>query len=108
MNRLTLRPWKVLDQLLQWIGRSAAWRLKKKYCTPEESTAYAATGGALVGAVLGGVIAFAFSDSSRNISAIDGTILGILLGGCIGFMFGSFVETVDRVISDLLKSLDSK
>jgi cobalamin biosynthesis protein CobD/CbiB len=108
MNRLTLRPWDSIDQILQWIGRCAAWRPKRSNSTAEESTAYAMTGGALVCAVLCGIVGFVLSDSSRNIDAIDGTILGALLGACIGIMFGSFVETVDRMIKDLLKSSDSE
>lgn len=108
MNWFALRPWNSIDQILQLIGRDVAWRLKRSDSTEEESTAYAMACGALVFAVLGGVVGFVFSDSSRNIGVIDGTVLGFLLGVCLGIMFGSFVETVDRTICDLLKSLDSK
>jgi len=108
INGLSLRPWKWMDLVLQWIGRGAAWRLKDRQFTAEESTAFAMTGGALVGAVLGALTGFAVFDSSRNINVIDGTIIGALLGICIGSTFGAFVETVDRMISELLKSLDSK
>jgi uncharacterized protein YcfJ len=108
MNRLVLRPWESADQILQWIGRCATRRLKRRHSTPEESTAYATIGGAIICAVLGGVAGFALFDSSRNIDAIDGTIFGTMLGLCTGIMFGAFVETVDHTIKDLLKSLGSK
>ena len=113
MNRSLLigfsfRPWKCMDQVLQRIGKSAAWPLTRRRSAEEESTVYAATGGALLCLMLGGIAGFALSVSSRNIDPIDGAVLGVLLGMFIGIMFGACVETVDRMISDLLKSLDSK
>lgn len=108
MHVFTLRPWGLMDQILQWIGRVVSGRLKRRNCTAEQCTAYAMAGGALVCAVVGAIAGFAFSDSSRNINVIDGSILGALLGVCIGVTFGAFVETVDHAIRDGLNSLDSK
>ena len=88
---------------------------KRCYGTPvekafsgDESATYAATGGALVCAVFGGVVGFTLSDPTQNIGAIGGTILGGSLGVCLGIIFGSFVVTVDSMIKDLLRSLNSK
>jgi hypothetical protein len=108
MIGLTLGFWDIADQSLQWIGRSAASHLLRKHFTRDESALCAATGGALVCAVFGGVVGFALSDLSRSINAIGGTILGGLLGISIGFSFGASVETVSSMIKDLLRSLDSK
>ena len=109
MNLFTLRPWASMDRILQWIGRGAARLLGiKRHSTEEESTADAMTGGALVCTAIGAVAGFFLSYSSRNIDAVDGTILGALLGVCIGITFGSFVETVDDAITNLLGSLGSK
>jgi hypothetical protein len=108
MIGLTPGFWDIADQILQWIGRSAAWHLLRRQFTRDESALCAATGGALVCAVFGGVVGFALSDLSRSINAIGGTILGGLLGISIGFIFGASVETVSNTIKDLLRSLDSR
>ena len=108
MNGLTLGFWDTADQSLQWIGRSAAWLLLRRHSTRDESALCAATGGALVCAVFGGVVGFTLSDSSRDLGAIGRTILGGLLGVCTGMFFGVFVETVDSTIKDLLRSVSSK
>ena len=108
MGELTFGFWSIADQSLQWIGRGAAWILLRRHSTRDESTLCAAVGGALICAVFGGVVGFALSDSSRDVSAIGGTILGALLGGCIGIIFGTFVEIVDSTIKDLLRSLNAK
>jgi len=103
----TLGFWDIADQSLQWIGRSAAWLLLRKHFTREESALCAATGGALVCAVFGGVVGFALSDLSRSIDAIGETILGGMLGVCLGSIFGVSVETVSNTIKELLRSLGS-
>ncbi len=108
MEGLTLGFWCIADQSLQWIGRGAAWILLRRQSTRDECTLCAAAGGALLCAVFGGVIGFALSDPSRDISAIAGTTLGGLLGICIGVVFGAFVEMVDSMIKDTLRSLKSK
>ena len=107
MEALTPGFWGIADQSLQWIGRGAAWILLRRHSTRDESTLCAAAGGALICAVFGGVVGFALSDLSRDISVIGGTILGGLLGVCIGFIFGAFVEIIDGTIKDLLRSLNS-
>ncbi len=106
MFRLRLRPWDSVDQALQWIGRGACWLLRLRHSTKEGGAADAMIGGAIVYAVLGGVIGFALTGSSRHIGAMDGTIFGAFLGACLGIMFGAFVESVDHTIKDVLKSLD--
>lgn len=108
MSGLTLSFWGIADQSLQWIGRSAAWHLLRKHFARDECLLCAATGGALVCAVFGGLVGFALSNLSLNIDAIGGTILGSMLGICIGFIFGASVETVSSTIKDLLRSLGSK
>ncbi len=108
MNGLTCGCWAIADRSLQWIGRCAAWLLFRRHSTEGERALYAAIGGALVCAVLGGVVGFALSDLSREMGAIDGAILGSSLGVCLGILFGSFVDTVDSTIKDLLRSFNSK
>ena len=108
MNGLTRGCWDTIDQCLQWIGRGTARLLLRRHSTTGENVLYAAIGGALLFAVCGGVAGFALSDSSGDKGVIDGTILGGLLGVCIGIMFGSIVETIDRMIKDLLRSEKSK
>ena len=108
MEALTLGFWGIADQSLQWIVRGAAWILLRRHSTRDESTLCAAAGGALICTVFGGVVGFALSDSSRDVSAIGGTILWALLDGCIGSIFGALVEIVDSTIKDLLRSLNTK
>jgi hypothetical protein len=108
MNGLTLGFWEIADQSLQWIGRSAAWLLLRRHFTRDESALCAATGGALVCTVVGGVVGFALSDLSQSIGAVGGMTLGCLLGMCMGFVFGVCVETVSSTIKDLLSSLSPK
>jgi hypothetical protein len=108
MIGLTLGFWEIADQILQWIGRSAAWLLLRKHFTRDENALCAATGGALVCAVFGGVVGFALSDLSRDMGAIGGAILGGLLGLCFGFIFGVSVEALSSTMKDLLRSLGSK
>jgi hypothetical protein len=108
MEELTLGFWGIADQSLQWIGRGAAWILLRRQSTRDECTLCAAAGGALICSVFGGVVGFALSDLSRDMSAIGGTILGSLLGVCVGFILGAFVEMIDSTINDLLRSLNSK
>ncbi|MGC2612808.1 MAG: hypothetical protein WA354_02175 [Terracidiphilus sp.] len=104
MNGLTRGFWDSADQILQWLGRL----LLRRRAISDEGALYALTGGALVCALFGGLIGFAVSHLSPHSAAIVGTILGGLLGVCMGILFGSFVETVDRTIKDLLRSLNSK
>jgi uncharacterized protein YcfJ len=108
MDGLTVGIWQIADQSLQWIGRSAAWVLLRRHPTRDESTLCAATGGALVCMVLGGVVGFALSDPSQNIDAMGGTTLGCLLGVCMGFVFGVCVETISSMLKDLLSTLSPK
>jgi len=108
MNESTCGCWAIADRSLQWIGKGAAWLLLRRPSTEGERALYAAIGGALVCAVFGGVLGFALSGLSREISAIDGAILGSSLGVCLGILFGSFIETVDSTIKDLLRSYNSK
>jgi hypothetical protein len=108
MNGLSCGCWAIADRSLQWIGRGAAWLLLRRHSTKDERALYAAIGGALVCAVSGGVVGFALTDLSREISAIDGAILGSSLGVCLGILFGSFVETVNSTIKDLLSSFNLK
>ena len=107
MRVLTLDFWGIADHSLQWIGRGATWIWSRR-CTTDDSTLYAAAGGAMIWAILGGAVGFALSDLSRAISAAGGLILGALLGGCLGFMFGAVVELIDSAIKDQLGSLNSK
>jgi hypothetical protein len=108
MIGLRLGFWDIADQSLQWFGRGAAWLLLRKHFTRDESTLCAATGGALVCAVLGGVVGFALSDFSRTIDVIGGAMLGGLLGVCLAIIFGVSVEVVSSTMKDLMRSLDSK
>ena len=108
MNGLTPGIWDIADQSLQWLGRGAICQLLRRQYTTDDCDLYAATGGALVCAAFGGVVGFVFSGPSRDLGAIDGTILGGLLGVCVGMLFGSFVESVDASIKDMLRYLNSK
>jgi hypothetical protein len=108
MIGLTLGFWDIADQSLQWFGRGAAWLLLRKHFTRDESALCAATGGAIVCAVFGGVVGFVLSNLSRTIDVIGGAILGGLLGGCLGIIFGVSVEAVSSTMKGLLRSLDSK
>jgi hypothetical protein len=100
--------WEIADQSFQWIGRGAQWILLRRHSTTDECTLCAATGGALVFATFGGVVGFALSKLSGDISVIGGTILGGLLGVCIGFSFGAVVEIIDSTIKDQLRSINPK
>ena len=80
----------------------------RKHFTRDESALCAATGGALVCAVFGGVVGFALSGLSRDMGAIGGAILGGLLGLCFGFIFGVSVEALSSIMKNLLRSLGSK
>ena len=104
MNGLTRGFWDSADQILQWIGRL----LLRRHALTDESALYAVTGGAFVCALFGGLVGFAVSHLLPDSAVIGGTIIGGLLGVCMGILFGSFVETVDRTIKDLLRSLNSK
>lgn len=108
MAGLTRGFWDIVDQNLEWIGRSAVRLVSRRRSTTDASTLDAAIGGALVCAAFGGVVGFALSGSSREIGAIGGAMLGGLLGVCIGILFGSFAETAASTIKDLLRSLNSK
>jgi hypothetical protein len=108
VEALTLGSWAIADRSFQFIGRGAVWLLFRRHSPKDESALYAAAGGALICAVFGGVVGFALSNLSRDISVVEGTILGGLLGVCIGFSFGAFVESIDSTIKDLLGYLNSK
>lgn len=107
-GKLTLGFWGIVDLTLRWIGKGVSWFLIKKSERGKENAAYAIIGGALVCAVIGGVIGYALSDLSRDIATLGGTVLGGMLGACAGIFFGSLVEAVDDEINDLLRSLSSK
>jgi hypothetical protein len=108
MNGLTIGVWEIADRSLQWIGRGAVWLLFRWHFAGDEGALSAATGGSCVCVLFGGVLGFALSNSSQNVSAIDATILGGSLGVCMGFCFGASVETASSTIKEMLKSLDSK
>ena len=108
MNGLTHGFWDLADHSLQWIGRGAARILFRRGCARDDGALCAATGGALVCAVLGGAFGFTLFDPSQQVSEIGGTLLGALLGLCVGILFGSIVEAVDSTIKDLLGTLNSK
>lgn len=108
MNWRTFGFWDLFDESLQWIGKGVAWLLLRKHYTRDEDPLWAAIGGAFVCAVFGGIVGFALSKPSPELGAIGGSILGGLLGVCIGICFGVFVETVDSMIKDLARSLNSK
>jgi hypothetical protein len=108
MNGLTIGVWEIADRTLQWIGRGAAWLLFRWHFAGNEGALSAATGGSCVCVLFGGVLGFALSNSSQNVSAIYATVLGGLLGLCVGFCFGASVETVSSAIKAMLRSLDSK
>ena len=95
MNGPSFGIWDLADQSLQWIGKSVSWLMLRRDSKIDEGSLCAATGGALVCGLFGGVVGFALSGSSPNIGAVGGIILGGLLGVCLGICFGVFVETVD-------------
>ena len=105
MNGLTCGCWAIADRSLQWIGKKAAWPLVRRHPADDESALYAAIGGALICALIGGAVGFGLSDRARD---IGGAMLGSSLGVCLGILFGSFVETVDSTIKDLLRSFNPK
>lgn len=108
MNELVPGFWETADRSLQWIGKGALRLTLGRSLTGDESTRAAATGGALVCALFGGVVGLSLSDRSQDIGAIGATVLGGSLGVCLGICFGAFVETVDRTIQDLLRFLSLK
>lgn len=108
MNEFVPGLWDIADRSLQWIGRGATGVLRKRPSKGDESATYAVTGGALVCTVLGALVGFTLSNPLHDIGAIGGTILGGSLGVCLGIIFGAFVVTVDSIITDLLRSLNSK
>ena len=107
MRAFTYGFWGTVDNSLQRLGKGAAW-LVVRTSRPAEDVAYAVLGGSLFCAVLGGVLGFALSDLSRSMAAFQGAIIGLLIGACTGVFFGSFVETVDEYIRNLLGSLKLK
>jgi hypothetical protein len=105
VNIFALGFWGIVDESLQWIGKSAAQLLTRRSCPAEEN---AIIGGALLCAVIGGVTGFALSDFSRSMTLTAGAIIGGLLGACSGVLFGSFVVTVDDTIRHVLACLKWK
>lgn len=107
MSSLRLGFWGIADETLQRVGRGAAWLVARRGGKVGERAAYAIIGGALLCAVFGGVTGFVISDVSLRF-ATEGAIIGGLLGACMGVLFGSFVETVDDNIRQVLGSLKPK
>ncbi|HEY1579496.1 MAG TPA: hypothetical protein VGF82_20705 [Terracidiphilus sp.] len=105
MNAFSLGYWGTVDESLQWIGRGAARLLTRRIRTPEENVLI---GGALLCAVFGAVVGFAFSEISQSVTTTGGIIIGVLLGVCSGIFLGSFVEAIDGTIKNVLASLKSK
>jgi len=99
--------WGTLDRSFQYVGRGTA-RLLTRRSGAAEDVAYAALGGSLLCAVCGGVVGFALSDLSRSMAVVIGAAIGLLLGACVGVFFGSFAETVDEYIRNVLGSLKLK
>ena len=106
--------WSIVDNSLQYIGKGTARLLTRSSGTGED-IAYAALGGSLLCAFLGGAVGFALSDLSRptaglsrGVAVVEGATIGLLIGACVGVFFGSFVETVDDYIRTLLRHFQSK
>ncbi len=107
MRNLEIGFWSLIHQGLDWIGRGAVWLLSRNASLQEE-IAYPVTGGALVFGVIGAAVGIALSDHPHDINAVEGALLGGPIGVCTGIMVGSIVATVDGLIKDSLKSLNSK
>lgn len=107
MKRLAIGVWCTAHWSLDLIGRAAAWRCPTKTSSSEEE-AYSITGGAIVGAIFGALLGFAWSDNPQAMTNLARAAIGGLLGLCIGVMFGAVIQTVDDAIDQWLNSLNSK
>lgn len=107
MKKLGVGVWGTAHWGLDLIGRAAAWLIPTKTSSREDD-AYSITGGAIVGAIFGALLGFAWSDESQAMTTHVGVAIVSLLGLCIGVMFGAVVQTVDDAIDDWLNSLNSK
>jgi hypothetical protein len=99
--------WGTSHWILDWIGRGTAWCFHTKLA-PSEDMAYAMTGGAILGAVVGAMFGFILSAESHGFNAVAGMVIGGLLGLSTGIGCGAIVESVDEYIRAWLNSLNSK
>lgn len=100
--------WGIVDGVLQGVGRGAAGFLMRAQGKEADDVAYAVVGGALLSAIFGAVVGYAFAELSHSVSVTGGMIIGALLGVCTGIFLGSFVETVDHSIRRVIGSLKLK
>ena len=107
MKKLPVGVWGNAHWSLDLIGRTAAGLFPIKAHWIEGCT-YSITGGAIVGAIFGALLGFAWSDESLALTTPSGVAIGSLLGLCIGVMFGAVVQTVDDAVDDWLSSSNSK
>ena len=107
MSAFTYGFWGTVDHSLQSIGRGATWLLARNSRSAED-VAYAALGGSLLCAIFGGIIGLGMMALSHGSALVEGLLIGLMLGACVGVFFGSFVETVDEYIRNVLSSLKLK
>jgi hypothetical protein len=107
MKKRLVGFWGTAHWSLDLVGRSASWFFPTKSLS-SENDAYSVIGGAVVGAIFGGSLGFAWSEEGRAMTNLAGAAIGGLLGICTGVMFGAIVQTIDDAIDDWLNSLNSK
>jgi hypothetical protein len=114
MRRFENGFWGTVDQWLQRVGRAVVCAISRRGRSAED-VACAVLGGCLLCAIFGAVIGFVLSDLSHNTAnlsrsmvAVEGGTIGLLLGACVGVFFGSFVDSVDQYIRNLLHTLSPK
>jgi len=107
MKRLVIGVWSTAHWSLDQIGRAATGHFPTKTLSSQDE-AYSITGGAIVGAIFGTLLGFAWSDEPQAMTNLARAAIGGLLGLCIGVMFGAVIQTVDDAIDQWLNSLNSK
>jgi hypothetical protein len=107
MKRLAIGVWSTAHWSLDQIGRAAAGHFPAKTLSSEDG-AYSIAGGAVVGAIFGALLGFAWSDEPKAMTTLAKAAIGGLLGLCIGVMLGAVIQTVDDAIDEWLNSLNSK
>jgi hypothetical protein len=107
MKALAGGVWGTSHRILDSIGRGALSCLPL-HARPRDNEALSLTGGAIVGALLGGGLGFILSDESHHLNLIAGAIIGGLVGVTTGIGWGGIVQSVDDYIRTLLNSVSRR
>ena len=98
MKRLAIGVWSTAHWSLDQIGRAVTGHFPTKTLSSEDE-AYSITGGAIVGAIFGVLLGFAWSDEPHAMTTLARAAIGGLLGLCIGVMFGAVMTLPSECVS---------